>query len=52
MSDTKMLQIIIDGQKEIRQEISGVKKEMRKGFAGVNKRVDKIGKLETQIASV
>ncbi len=43
MSDTKMLQIIIDGQKEIRQEIGGMEKEMRKGFTGVNKRIDKIG---------
>ena len=38
-----MLQIIIDGQKEIRQEIGGVKKEMGKGFTRVNKRIDKIG---------
>lgn len=43
MSDTEVLQAVLDGQRKIRQDISGVKKEMRKGFKEVNKRVDKIG---------
>jgi hypothetical protein len=44
MSDTKILQSIIDGQVLIREEIKDVKKEMRGGFKAVNKRIDKIGK--------
>ena len=38
-----MLQVIIDGQKKIRQEVGVIKKEMREGFVKMNKRVDKIG---------
>jgi len=48
-SDTKMLQILIDGQASMR-------KEMRDGFKKVNKRFDKtdkrIDKLGTQLADL
>ncbi len=44
MSDTKILQSIIDGQVLIRKEIKDVKKKMVSGFKAVNKRMDMIGK--------
>lgn len=43
-SQTKMLQILIDGQKSIRNDIEGLKKHTDQGFKNVNDRLDKIGR--------
>ncbi len=44
MSDTKMLQAIIDGQKaikeELRADIEKISEKVDKGFKNVNKRID------------
>ncbi len=43
MSDTKILQSILDGQTSIRGDIKGLEKKMNDGFDKVNSRLDKIG---------
>lgn len=48
MNSTKMLQILIDGQVDLRKKMiegqNSLSTEMREGFKNVNKRLDKIGK--------
>lgn len=41
MSDTKMLQAILDGQASIRGDIKRVEKKVDDGFEKVNARLDK-----------
>lgn len=47
MSNTKMLQTLIDGQVSIRNDskkgLKSLEKKMGKGFKDVNQRLDKIG---------
>lgn len=43
MSDTKMLQSVLDGQKGMRQGLRDVKQEIKNGFQKVNKRIDTLG---------
>lgn len=44
MNSTKMLQILIDGQKSIRSDITSLEEKTEEGFVKVNKRLDIIGK--------
>lgn len=44
MSDTKILQAILDGQKLIRDDIKSLEEKTDKGFKDVNSRLDKQGK--------
>lgn len=44
MADTKMLQVILGGQKSIRDDIKKLEKKTEKGFKEVNNRLDKQGK--------
>lgn len=44
MTDNKMLQILIDGQVNIRNDIKSLKQEMNKKFEEVNYRLDAQGK--------
>ena len=44
MNSTKMLKILIDGQKSIRSDIKSLGKKTEEGFVKVNKRLDVIGK--------
>ncbi len=51
MSDTKMLQALIDGQAQIREDIKKLKGEMNERFDKTDKRIDKLGlQLETRFA--
>jgi hypothetical protein len=43
MSDTKVLQAILDGQSTIRGDIKGVKEELKKTDQKLTKRIDKFG---------
>ena len=43
MSDTKILQSILDGQSSIRGDIIRLEKKVDNGFGEVKKRLDKIG---------
>lgn len=44
MGDTRMLQILIDGQTEIKKEMKGGFKKVHKEIEKTNKRLDMIGK--------
>lgn len=44
MNSTKMLQILIDGQKSIGSDIKSLGKKTEEGFVKVNNRLDVIGK--------
>ena len=44
MTDTKMLQILIDGQVEIKKEMKGGFKKVCEEIKKTNKRLDTIGK--------
>jgi len=43
MSDTKILQVILDGQTTIRKDIKEVKDEVKKTEGRLTERIDKIG---------
>jgi archaellum component FlaC len=43
MADSKVLQAILDGQVEIREDLKGFKDEVFKRFNGVEDRIDKLG---------
>ena len=47
MTDTKMLQILIDGQTSLKKDVRGgqskIRKEMKKGFEKVNSRINALG---------
>lgn len=55
-SDTKMLQILIDGQVSIKQGLNKLEKRMNEGFKNVDARFDKtdkrIDKLGMQLANL
>lgn len=43
MSDTKLLQSILNGQASIREDIKRVEKKVDNGFEKVNTRINKLG---------
>ncbi len=43
MTDTKMLQAILDSQVSIKNELKDLKEEVHSGFEEVNDRIDKLG---------
>ena len=43
MGDTKMLQLILDGQSSIRRDIKEVKEELKKTDEKLTSRIDKLG---------
>jgi len=43
MSDTKILQAILDNQISMKEDINGLEKKMDAGFEKVNNRLDSIG---------
>lgn len=43
MTDTKMLQVLIDGQVQIREDIKRVEKKVDDGFKKTNERMDRLG---------
>ncbi|OGM77750.1 hypothetical protein A2188_02735 [Candidatus Woesebacteria bacterium RIFOXYA1_FULL_43_9] len=42
-SDKKLLQILIDGQAQMKQDIRTLREDMNKGFDRLEKRIDRIG---------
>jgi len=50
MSDTKMLQTLIDGQSTIRNDIKGLKGDLKRTDDKLTKRIDKIGLELTELS--
>lgn len=42
-NDTKMLQLLVDGQRQIRQDIKQLEKKVDDGFQKTTIRIDKLG---------